>query len=96
MQLAHRINFANLTSITHTDGLLKILGIVNTGMGIVTGTKITAVNYDTPEVTLDTPTSATAQPAETARLTAAVVAWHRSLPADNGATYMPPAKKKAS
>lgn len=33
-------------------------------------------------------------PAETARLTAAAVAWHRSLPADNGATYRPPAKKK--
>jgi uncharacterized sulfatase len=32
------------------------------------------------------------QPAETARLTAAAVAWHRSLPADNGASYRPPAK----
>lgn len=34
---------------------------------------------------------AAAQATETARLTAAVVAWHRSLPADNGATYHPPA-----
>jgi len=33
------------------------------------------------------------QPAETARLTAAAVAWHRSLPADN-TTYRPPATKK--
>ena len=39
---------------------------------------------------------ATSQPAETARLTAAVVAWHRSLPADNGVTYKPPAKNKKS
>ena len=39
---------------------------------------------------------AAAQPAETARLTAAVVAWHRSLPADNGATYKPSAPKKKS
>jgi uncharacterized sulfatase len=38
---------------------------------------------------------AATQPAETARLTAALVAWHRSLPADNGATYKPPAKKKS-
>jgi uncharacterized sulfatase len=36
------------------------------------------------------------QPAETARLTAAAVAWHRSLPADNGATYRPPAKNAKS
>ena len=36
------------------------------------------------------------QPVETASLTAAVVAWHRSLPADNGATYQPPAAKKKS
>ncbi len=35
-----------------------------------------------------------AHPAETTRLTAAAVAWHRSLPGDNGATYRPPAKKK--
>jgi arylsulfatase A-like enzyme len=34
--------------------------------------------------------------AETARLTAAVVAWHRSLPADNGATHKPTATKKKS
>ena len=34
------------------------------------------------------------QPAETARLTAATVAWHRSLPVDNGTTYRPPAKRK--
>ncbi len=33
-------------------------------------------------------------PAETAGLTASTVAWHRSIPADNGATYLPPAKKK--
>ncbi|MFM7180549.1 MAG: sulfatase [Verrucomicrobiales bacterium] len=31
---------------------------------------------------------------ETARLKAEVVAWHNSLPADNGATYQPPPKKK--
>jgi arylsulfatase A-like enzyme len=31
---------------------------------------------------------------DTARLTAAAVAWHRSLPADNGATYQPPKKKR--
>jgi uncharacterized sulfatase len=36
------------------------------------------------------------EPAETARLTAATVAWHRSLPADNGTTYRPPTKKKES
>jgi uncharacterized sulfatase len=39
---------------------------------------------------------AAAQPGETARLVAAVVAWHRSLPADNGATYRPRATKKKS
>ncbi|MFM9952787.1 MAG: sulfatase [Opitutaceae bacterium] len=39
---------------------------------------------------------AASQPAETARLAAAVVAWHRSLPADNGATYRPRATKKKS
>lgn len=33
-------------------------------------------------------------PAETARLTNAAVAWHRSIPADNGTTYLPPAKRK--
>lgn len=33
-------------------------------------------------------------PAETSRLAAAAVAWHRSIPADNGATYQPPARKK--
>jgi len=37
---------------------------------------------------------AAAQPDETARLTAALVAWHCALPADNGATYQRPAKKK--
>ena len=31
--------------------------------------------------------------AESARLTAAVIAWHHSLPLDHGATYRPPAKK---
>ena len=36
------------------------------------------------------------EPVETARLTAATVAWHRSLPADNGTTYRPPTKKKES
>jgi arylsulfatase A-like enzyme len=39
---------------------------------------------------------AAAQPAETARLAAAAVAWQRSLPADNGATYRPPPPKKKS
>ncbi len=39
---------------------------------------------------------AAAQPAETARLTAAAVAWHHSLPADNGLTYRPRATKKKS
>jgi uncharacterized sulfatase len=34
------------------------------------------------------------QVAETARLKSAVVAWHQSLPADNGANYQPPKKKK--
>jgi uncharacterized sulfatase len=33
------------------------------------------------------------QPSETARLTAALVAWHQSMPADNGANYQPPKKK---
>lgn len=36
---------------------------------------------------------AATQPDETARLTSAVLAWHRSLPGDNGATYRPPASK---
>jgi uncharacterized sulfatase len=39
---------------------------------------------------------AATQPAETARLTAAAIAWHRSLPADNGATYKSPTMKKKS
>ena len=39
---------------------------------------------------------AAAHPGETARLVAAVVAWHRSLPADTGATYHPRATKKKS
>ena len=34
---------------------------------------------------------AAAQPAETTRLTAAVLAWHRAMPPDNGATYVAPA-----
>ena len=33
---------------------------------------------------------AAAHAAEAARLAAAAVAWHRSMPADNGATYRPP------
>lgn len=37
---------------------------------------------------------ATDQPDVTARLSAAVVAWHRSLPADLGATYRPPARPR--
>jgi arylsulfatase A-like enzyme len=36
---------------------------------------------------------AAAQPTETTRLTAELIAWHRSLPADNGATYRPPETK---
>jgi len=39
---------------------------------------------------------AAAQPAETARLMAAAVAWHRSLPADHGATYRPSGITKGS
>jgi uncharacterized sulfatase len=39
---------------------------------------------------------AATHPGEAARLAAAVVAWHRSLPADNGATYRPRATKKKS
>ena len=35
---------------------------------------------------------AAAQPAETTRLAAAAVEWHRSLPPDNGATYRAPAR----
>ena len=34
------------------------------------------------------------QPAEVARLKAAVLAWHKSLPPDRGATYQAPAAKK--
>jgi uncharacterized sulfatase len=37
---------------------------------------------------------AATQPAVVAQLTAAVVAWHRALPPDNGATYRPPLTKK--
>ena len=37
---------------------------------------------------------ATAHPAEVARLQQAVLAWHRSLPPDNGATYRPAGGKK--
>jgi hypothetical protein len=37
---------------------------------------------------------AASQPAETIRLTSAVVAWHRSLPPDNGTIYRPPSAKK--
>ena len=37
---------------------------------------------------------AAAQPAEVKRLTAAVLEWHRAMPADNGATYRPAAGKK--
>jgi len=37
---------------------------------------------------------AAAQPAEAKRLTAAALAWHRSMPPDDGATYRPPAGKK--
>ncbi len=37
---------------------------------------------------------ASENPDETARLTAAAVAWHRSLPVDNGATYRLPVKKQ--
>ena len=37
---------------------------------------------------------AAAHPAETQRLTEAVVAWHRSLPADHGTTYVAPVGKK--
>ena len=36
---------------------------------------------------------AAAQPAEAARLTSLVVAWHRSLPRDNGTSYRPPTAK---
>lgn len=37
---------------------------------------------------------AASQAAETDRLTEAVVAWHRALPPDKGASYQPPASKK--
>lgn len=37
---------------------------------------------------------AATQPAVVAQLIAAVVAWHRALPPDNGATYRPPLTKK--
>ena len=37
---------------------------------------------------------AAAQPAEVRRLTAAVLEWHRAMPADNGATYRPGEGKK--
>ena len=33
---------------------------------------------------------AAAHPAETAQLTSVVLAWHRAMPPDNGATYVPP------
>lgn len=46
--------------------------------------------YDLTADPSETKNLATAQPAEIARLTAAVVAWHRSLPADKGATYGAP------
>ena len=43
--------------------------------------------YDLSADPAETKDLAASQPAEVARLSAAVVAWHRSLPADNGATY---------
>ncbi len=39
---------------------------------------------------------ASAQPDETARLSAAAVAWHRLLPADHGATYRAPVRPRVS
>jgi uncharacterized sulfatase len=45
--------------------------------------------YDLVADAAETKNVAAAHPAETARLSAAVVAWHQTLPADKGATYVP-------
>ncbi|MEY3895547.1 MAG: hypothetical protein RLZZ214_1066 [Verrucomicrobiota bacterium] len=52
--------------------------------------------YDLDDDPSEKKNLAATQSAETTRLTAAVVAWHRSLPADNGTSYKPPATKKKS
>jgi autotransporter-associated beta strand protein len=48
---------AGATVLTVRDAFTLFPGMTIAGTGIVTGTKITAVNYDTREITLDTPTS---------------------------------------
>jgi uncharacterized sulfatase len=45
--------------------------------------------YDLVADASETKNVAAAHPAETARLSSAVVAWHQALPADKGATYVP-------
>ncbi len=46
------------TVVTARDAQTLFPGMTIAGAGIATGTKITAVNYDTRQVTLDTPTTA--------------------------------------
>lgn len=52
--------------------------------------------YDLEVDPSETNNVAAGHPDEVARLTAAVVTWHRSLPPDRGATYQPPAKPGVS
>lgn len=48
--------------------------------------------YDLGADASETKNLAETHPAETTRLRDAVLAWHRSLPADKGATYVPPGR----
>lgn len=50
--------------------------------------------YDLVADPSETKNLAAAQPAEAERLKKLVLAWHQSMPPDNGATYRPPAGKK--
>lgn len=50
--------------------------------------------YDLVADPAETKNLAAAQPAEAERLKKLVLAWHQSMPPDNGATYRPPGGKK--
>lgn len=75
--------FPNLPDLAVRDGHWKLLCNYDGGSPQL---------YDLSADPAEMKDLAAAQPAEVSRLSTAVVAWHRSLPADSGASYRAPKK----